>query len=91
MKRFPDEFYENIYSLKNWRWPEMQKNRYSVVAHYTRDLGYERIAPGLLEQLEKKTPPNEKGQRPNKLHQWLTEDEIGEGKDDALLGFLSGA
>lgn len=74
VKRFPDEFYENIYKLKNWRWPGMQKNRYSVVAHYTRDLVYERIAPGLLEQLEEKSPPNEKGQRPNKFHQWLTED-----------------
>ena len=74
VKRFPDEFYENIYKLKSWRWPGMQKNRYSVVAHYTRDLVYERIAPGLLQELESKTPPNEKGRRPNKLHQWLTED-----------------
>jgi hypothetical protein len=73
-KKFPDEFYENIYKLKNWPWPGMKKNRYSVVAHYTRDLVYERIAPGLLEELEKKSPPNEKGNRPNKLHQWLTDD-----------------
>lgn len=74
VKRFPDEFYENIYKLKGWRWPGMQKNRYSVVAYYTRDLVYERIAPGLLEELERKSPPNEKGHRPNKLHQWLSED-----------------
>jgi hypothetical protein len=73
-KKFPDEFYQNIYSLKGWPWPGMKKNRYSVVAHYTRDLVYERIAPGLLDELEKKSPPNEKGTRPNKLHQWLTED-----------------
>jgi hypothetical protein len=73
-KKFPDEFYENIYKLKAWQWPGMQKNRYSIVAHYTRDLVYERIAPGLLEELEKKSPLNEKKQRPNKLHQWLTED-----------------
>lgn len=43
-------------------------------AHYTRDLIFERLAPGLLQELERKTPPNEKGQRPNKLHQWLTEN-----------------
>lgn len=73
-KKFPDEFYQNIYKLKGWAWPGMRKNRYSVVAHYTRDLVYERIAPGLLEELEKKSPPNEKGQRPARLHQWLTED-----------------
>lgn len=73
-KKFPDEFYENIYKLKNWSWPGMKKNRFSVVAHYTRDLVYERIAPTLLQELEKKSPKNELGKRKNKLHQWLTED-----------------
>jgi hypothetical protein len=77
VKRFPDEFYENIYKLKGWSWPGMGKNRYSVVAHYTRDLVYERIAPDLLKTLEEKSPKNERGQRRNKLHQWLTED-VGE-------------
>jgi hypothetical protein len=52
----------------------MKKNRFSVVAYYTRDLVYERIAPGLLEELEKKSPKNENGNRKNKFHQWLTED-----------------
>jgi hypothetical protein len=73
-KKFPDEFYENIYKLKGWPWPGMSKNRYSVVAQYTRDLVFERLAPGLLAKLEVKSPRNEKGSRPNKLHQWLTED-----------------
>jgi hypothetical protein len=74
VKRFPDEFYENIYKLKNWPWPGMGKNRFSVVAHYTRDLVYERLAPGVLGELERKTPKNEKGLRSNRLHQWLTDD-----------------
>jgi P63C domain len=26
-KKFPDEFYENIYRLKGWAWPGMGKNR----------------------------------------------------------------
>jgi hypothetical protein len=73
-KKFPDEFYENIYKLKSWPWPGMKKNRYSVVAHYTRDLVYQRIAPSLLEELETKSPKDEKGNRKNKLHQWLTDD-----------------
>jgi hypothetical protein len=72
-KRFPDEFYENIYKLKGWPWPGMQKNRFSIVAHYTRDPVYERLGPSVLMELEKKSPRNEKGSRPNKLHQWLTE------------------
>lgn len=73
-KKFPDEFYENIYKLKGWPWPGMKKNRYSVVAHYTRNLVYERLATGLLKELEAKSPKNDNGTRPNKLHQWLTED-----------------
>lgn len=73
-KKFPDEFYENIYKLRGWVWPGMGKNRYSVVAHYTRDLIYERMAPGLLKELEQKSPQDEKGNRESKLHQWLTGD-----------------
>jgi hypothetical protein len=73
-KKFPDEFYENIYKLRGWVWPGMGKNRYSVVAHYTRDLVYERMAPGLLSELESKSPKDDKGERDNRLHQWLTSD-----------------
>jgi hypothetical protein len=73
-KKFPDEFYENIYKLRGWAWPGMSKNRYSVVAQYTRDLVYERLAPSLLQELEAKSPKNDKGKRKNKLHQWLTAD-----------------
>jgi hypothetical protein len=74
VKKFPDEFYENIYKLKGWAWPGMSKNRYSVVGHYTNNLVFERIAPGLLKELQSKSPKNDKGHRSNKLHQWLTED-----------------
>jgi len=73
-KKFPDEFYINIYKLKNWVWPGMSKNRYSVCAHYTNDLVYDRLAPGLLQELQRITPKTEKGNRKNKFHQWLTQD-----------------
>src|SRR5579863_10508630 len=42
-KKFPDEFYENIYKLKGWVWPGMKKNRFSVVGHYTNNLVFDRI------------------------------------------------
>jgi hypothetical protein len=73
-KRFPDEFYVNIYKLKGWTWPGMSKNRYSVVANYTTNLIYDRLGPGLTEELIRKSPMTENGYRPNKLHQWLSED-----------------
>ena len=73
-KRFPDEFYENIYKLRGWHWPGMKVNRYSVVAKYTRDLVYDRLAPSLLEELEKKNPKTASGARKARFHQWLTDD-----------------
>ena len=74
VKRFPDEFYREIYRLRDWPWQGMGKNRYSVVAHYTKDLIYERLAPGVLEEMERRNPKTEDGSRRAKHHQWLSED-----------------
>lgn len=74
VKKFPDEFFENIYKLRGWTWPGMKKNRYSVVGLYIRDLVYDRLGPGVLAELERKSPKDENGSRGNKLHQWLTDD-----------------
>lgn len=61
VKRFPDEFYENVYRLKGWTWPGMSKNRYSVVGHYTNGVIFERLAPGLKDELNCRNPKDEKG------------------------------
>ena len=73
-KRFPDEFYKQMFRLKGWDWRNMTFKRPSVVGRYTNDLVYARIAPGLLEELKKKEPKNDKGRRKNKFHQWLSDD-----------------
>lgn len=73
-KRFPDEFYVEMFRLKGWQWKGMKVNRPSVVGHYTRDLVYSRLAPEVLGELEKRNPPDESGKRKSKHHQWLTED-----------------
>lgn len=74
IQKFPEEFFVNIYKLRGWTWPGMRKNRYSVVGHYINDLVYKRLGPGVLEELVRKSPKNEKGNRPHKMHQWMTED-----------------
>jgi hypothetical protein len=74
VQKFPEEFFVNIYRLKGWVWPGMKKNRYIVVGHYINDLVYKRLGTGVLKELCAKSPRNEQGYRPNKLHQWLTED-----------------
>jgi hypothetical protein len=52
----------------------MKVNRPQVVANYTKDVVYSRLAPGILRELEAKNPKNEKGYRQAAHHQWLTED-----------------
>lgn len=73
-RRFPDEFYKEIFRLRNWQWKGMKVNPPQIVAHYTNDIVYSRLAPGLLEELQKKNPKNDKGNRRAKHHQFLTED-----------------
>ncbi len=73
-KTFPDEFYKEIFRLRGWQWKGMKVNRPSVVGKYTNDIVYERLAPGILKELQKKNPKDEKGQRKAKNFQWLTDD-----------------
>ncbi len=73
-KRFPDEFYRQIFRLRNWTWKGMKVNRPQVVAKYTKDIVYARLAPGVLSELEKRNPIDPHGLRKVKHHQWLTED-----------------
>lgn len=73
-KRFPDEFYQQIFRLKRWEWKGMHVNRPQVVAYYTKDCVYARLAPGVLRELEQRTPTDQDGRRKARLHQWLTDD-----------------
>lgn len=72
-KRFPDEFYQQIFRLRGWEWKGMHVNRPQVVAAYTKDFVYARLAPGVLAELEKRLPIEE-GRRKGKFHQLFTDD-----------------
>jgi hypothetical protein len=52
-KRFPDSFYEQMFRLRGWQWRGMKINRPSVVGHYTNDVVYARLAPGVLDELRR--------------------------------------
>ena len=75
-KRFPDEFYKEIFRLNGWQYNPMTPKRPSVVGTWTNKLIYEQLPPGVLEELKKQTPKDSKGRRKHRLHQRLTE-EIG--------------
>jgi hypothetical protein len=73
-KCFPEEFYWQIFRLLQWQWRGMKVNRPQIVAHYTKDLIYARLAPGILKELEARNPKDAKGRRKAPFYAWLTED-----------------
>ncbi len=75
MKRFPDEYYEQICRLKGWQWRGRPTPTPYAIAGITSDLVYRRLAPGILAELEKINPKVETRRRA-KHHQFLTE-EVG--------------
>ena len=75
-KRFPDEFYKQIFRLRRWEWKGRQANPPQVVAHYTNDFVYDRLTPGLRRELEMRMPKTSTGNRKGRLHQ-LFSDDIG--------------
>ena len=75
-KRFPDDFYKEMFRLKGWPMNPSQVKRPGVVGKYTNNIVYERLAPGILEELEKRNPRDDRGNRKGKHHQLFT-DEVG--------------
>lgn len=86
---FPLELYKQWFRLNGWEWkPENAQKRPGVIGKWTNKYIYERIAPNLLKELEKKNPKNKKGYREHKHFQFLT-DEIGEPKLREFFGGLT--
>lgn len=73
-KRFPDEFYREIFRLKGWQWRSLSTQRPRHVGKLTKNIVYARLAPGIVTELEARNPVDERGHRRNRHHQWLTED-----------------
>lgn len=72
-KRFPDEFYKQIFRLNNWKFGEIAHKRPSIIGKYTNDVVYSRLLPELVDELEIRNPKNEKGYRESNHHQWLND------------------
>lgn len=79
---FPDEFYEELFRLRDLRYPTVKKPQY--IGHLTNDIIYVRLAPSVLEELKKSTPRDAKGRHSQQFHRRLTQD-IGHPKLRELL------
>lgn len=79
VKTFPDDFYREMFRLRGWVYPPTYKNKPALVGKLTNDVVYERLAPGVLDELRRLTPRDSKGRTKQRFHQRLTRD-IGHPK-----------
>jgi hypothetical protein len=75
---FPDDYYREMFRLRRWQYDETTSQRYPLVGKLTRNIVYQRLAPGVLTDLERLNPRVD-GQRRAKHFQWLT-DDVGHPK-----------
>jgi len=75
-RRFPLEFYQQLFRLKGLTISvESPSTKPSYVGHWTNDIVYDRLLPGLKKKLKEINPRNSvTGNRARKHHQHLTED-----------------
>lgn len=77
MRAFPPDFYEEMFRLRGLQYPPENPNfRPQYFGMLTNDIVYERLAPGLLEELKKQAKKDEKKAH---LHRRLTQ-EVGHPK-----------
>lgn len=73
-KRFPDEFYEQMFRLRDWQYRPLSTKRPLTAGKLTNQIVYEKLPPGVLDDLRRKNPTDEAGRRKHKHHQFLTMD-----------------
>jgi len=71
---FPLEFYREIFRLRGWEWKPWTTRRPQVIALWTNDFVYDRLAPGVTEELNRLNPITSPGQRSSKNTQWFNEE-----------------
>jgi len=80
-KRFPDEYYREIFRLNGWgdfiKGNIDIKKRPGVIGTWTNKLIYEKLPKGVLEKLKEQTPKSQGGNYTARFHQSLSL-EVGE-------------
>lgn len=72
-KRFPNEYYEEIYRLHNWDFNPHKSNRPQYIGFFTNRYIYDFFPEEVIKEIKKKNPiVSPKGYRRNKMFQYLT-------------------
>lgn len=72
---FQEDFYKEVYRLQGWQFSPGKTQHPMKVAHITIDVVYQRLQPGVWEEMNKKNP-RLNGKRKHCCHQFLS-DNIG--------------
>lgn len=81
-KRFPDEFYRQMFRLRRWPYDIHKGPR--KAGELTYDCIYAKLPAGVVQQLRARNPDDDNNRRKQKLHQWLT-DDLGHKLLDRLM------
>lgn len=87
VQTFPADFYSELFRLRGLDYPNDTVRRPQYFGHLTNDIVYKRLAPGVLDELQRVTPKDEKGRRKSKYFQRLTSN-VGYPKLREHLGSI---
>lgn len=74
-KKFPDEYYKELFRLNGWEYTfHGIKKRPGVIGTWTNSLIYDELPPGIKDELKKNIPVSASGNKTLRMHQFLTED-----------------
>ena len=74
VKTFPDTYYEQLFRLRGLEYPKDSVIRPQYFGKLTNDIIYDRLAPGVREELKESTPKLPSGRRKHRFFQRLTPD-----------------
>lgn len=72
VKTFPDEFFRQIYRLQGWEYRPGTSRRTPHVGKLVNKYVYEQLPDGVLDELRRRNPRTENGNRQHKHFQFLT-------------------
>ena len=79
-ERFPRDFFREMFRVFGWPWPVVEGGAYPgpigprYAGKLVRQVIYGNLPPGVLEELERRNPADEKWQRKSRMGQLLTSD-----------------
>jgi hypothetical protein len=88
-KRFPDDFYQELFRLRGWPYNPPSPKRPAYVGKLTNEIVYSKLPPGVLQQLQERNPVGSDGRRRHKHHQLLTEDIGNPHLEKHLVGVIT--